>query len=123
MAVYELRTLKDGRWMTEIRSEDRENTLDEAKERVGSKQYQAVQVVEERYDEASQLHKEKVIFRHGSDNSQTGGGDQGGATGRAGDPYASGGIGGGGIGPDFDIPELEEPEEESLFSFFKKKKK
>lgn len=125
MSSYELRTLKDGRWMIEERSSDRDSILIEARERVGSKSFQGVSVIEESYDESLGVYKERVIFKHGESesakSSRAGGPASAKAGGRKGDPFAGGG--GAYSKGDFDMPEIEVPEQKSIFSIFKSKKK
>ncbi len=91
--------------------------------------YQGVRVIEDNYDEGSGVYKEKVVFKHGEGESfrSAGGGGSasakaGGAGGRSDDPFGGGG-GGAYSNREFDIPELDLPEEKSIFSFFKSKKK
>jgi len=67
--TYELRTLKDGRWLTEYRSYSQDDALFHARELVGSGHYLEVRVVAEMFDEIDGTYRERTLFKHRSPNA------------------------------------------------------
>jgi hypothetical protein len=67
--TFELRTLKDGRWLTEYRSYSQDDALFHARELVGSRHYLEVRVVAEVFDEIGGTYREKILFKHRSPNA------------------------------------------------------
>ncbi len=61
---FEVRTLKDDRWMIEVRTSNQGEAITQARELVGSREFDSVHVVAETYDEESGTFREKVIFKH-----------------------------------------------------------
>ncbi len=64
--TYELRTLKDGRWLTEYRSYSQDDALFHARELVGSRHYHEIRVVSEVFDEIEGTYRERILFKHRS---------------------------------------------------------
>lgn len=67
--TYELRTLKDGRWLTEYRSYSQDDALFHARELVGSRHYHEIRVVAEIFDETGGTYRERILFKHRSPNA------------------------------------------------------
>ncbi|MSO89187.1 MAG: hypothetical protein EXQ89_04355 [Rhodospirillaceae bacterium] len=61
---FEVRTLKDDRWMIEVRTSNQGEAITQARELVGSREFDSVHVAAETYDEESGTFREKVIFKH-----------------------------------------------------------
>lgn len=67
--TYELRTLKDGRWLTEYRSYSQDDAIFHARELVGSRHYHEIRVVAETFDAAAGTYKERILFKHRTQNT------------------------------------------------------
>ncbi len=74
--VFEVQTLKDGRWMIEQRCRNEEEAVAEAKDLFDSRHFQSVKVVKEAFDQAAKLYRETTVFS--LPNGSGGGGDAGG---------------------------------------------
>lgn len=64
MTSYEVRTLKGGRWMTELRCSDQEEAVHQARELVGSRHFQEIMVISETFVEDENVFRERVVFKH-----------------------------------------------------------
>ena len=60
--VFEVQTLKDGRWMIEQRCRNEQEAVAEAKDLFDSRHYQSVKVVREAFDQAAKLYRETTVF-------------------------------------------------------------
>ena len=60
--VFEVQTLKDGRWMIEQRCRNEEEAVAEAKDLFDSRHFQSVKVVREAFDQAAKLYRETTVF-------------------------------------------------------------
>ena len=63
MKAYEIHTFKDGVWKIDSVFDDRDLALHEANKIDENSRYAAVRVIEENYDEASDLTTTRTIFR------------------------------------------------------------
>jgi hypothetical protein len=63
MKAYEIHTFKDGVWKIDSVFDDRELALHEANKIDEGSRYAAVRVIEENYDETSDLTTTRTIFR------------------------------------------------------------
>ena len=63
MKAYEIHTFKDGVWKIDSVFDDRELALHEANKIDEGSRYSAVRVIEENYDEVSDLTTTRTIFR------------------------------------------------------------
>ena len=70
--VFEVQTLKDGRWMIEQRCRNEEEAVAEARELFDSRHFQSVKVVREAFDQAAKLYRETTIFSLPNGNGDTG---------------------------------------------------
>jgi hypothetical protein len=66
MKAFELHTYQDGKWRIDSVFDDRELALYEAKRVDEGSRYPGVRVVEENYDDVSDLTTTRTIFRGGS---------------------------------------------------------
>jgi flagellar basal body-associated protein FliL len=64
MNTFEVRTFKDGRWTNDSRCNSNEEALAVANTLAGDRNIGGVKVVEEAYDEADGLFREKTIFSY-----------------------------------------------------------
>jgi len=64
MVTYEVRTLKDGRWMTDFRSADRDEAIHQARELVAARHFHEIRVVSEVFSESEKTFRERVLFKH-----------------------------------------------------------
>ncbi len=60
--VFEVQTLKDGRWMIEQRCRSEDEAVAEAKDLFDSRHFKLVKVVKEAFDQAAKLYRETTIF-------------------------------------------------------------
>ena len=60
--VFEVQTLKDGRWMIEQRYRNEEEAVAEARDLFDSRHFQSVKVVREAFDQAAKLYRETTVF-------------------------------------------------------------
>ncbi len=60
--VFEVQTLKDGRWMIEQRCRNEEEAVAEARDLFDSRHFQSVKVVRELFDQAAKLYRETTVF-------------------------------------------------------------
>jgi hypothetical protein len=65
MKTFELHTFKDNRWVTDSIFDDRDLALHEARKVEESGRYSSVQLIEENYDETTNLTTAQTIFRGG----------------------------------------------------------
>ena len=72
--VFEVQTLKDGRWMIEQRCRNEEEAVAEAKDLFDSCHFQLVKVVKEAFDQAAKLYRETTVFSLPNGNSGNAGG-------------------------------------------------
>ncbi|MBT5047563.1 MAG: hypothetical protein HOM58_03600 [Rhodospirillaceae bacterium] len=70
MKAFEIHTFQDGRWKIDSVFDDRELALFEARRVDEGTRYSGVRVIEELYDEASDLTTTKTIFRGGNRDRQ-----------------------------------------------------
>ena len=63
MKAYEIQTYQDGKWKIDSVFDDRELALFEARRVDEGNRYAGVRVIEENYDEASDLTTTRTIFR------------------------------------------------------------
>ncbi|MDP6474657.1 MAG: hypothetical protein QF449_10825 [Alphaproteobacteria bacterium] len=70
--VFEVQTLKDGRWMIEQRCRNEEEAVAEARELFDSRHFQSVKVVREAFDQAAKLYRETTVFSLPNGNGDTG---------------------------------------------------
>ena len=66
MRSYEIQTFKDGKWRLDSIFDDRELAFFEAKRIDEGKRYAGVKVIEEYWDEASNLTATRTLFRGGA---------------------------------------------------------
>lgn len=66
MRAYEIHTFRDGTWKVDSVFDDRDLALFEAKRVEEGSRYSGVKVVEEFYDEASDLTTTRTLFRGGA---------------------------------------------------------
>lgn len=66
MRAYEIQTFKEGAWKVDSIFDDRELAIFEAKKIDEGTRYAGVKVVEENYDEASNLTTTRTLFRGGA---------------------------------------------------------
>lgn len=66
MKAFEIHTFKDGQWKIDSVFDDRELALHEARKVDESGRYSSLRVIEENYDETSDLTTTRTIFRGGS---------------------------------------------------------
>ena len=66
MIAFEIQVFKDGVWKVDSIFDDRELALFEAKRIDEGTRYPGVQVVEEKYDETSDLTTTRTLFRGGA---------------------------------------------------------
>tara|TARA_E500000305_G_scaffold11121_1_gene7532 strand:- start:348 stop:773 length:426 start_codon:yes stop_codon:yes gene_type:complete len=60
--LYEVHTLKSGNWAVDSTYPDRDTAIDVAKSLHGEKQFQAVKVIKDTFDEVTGSGKEIVVF-------------------------------------------------------------
>jgi hypothetical protein len=60
--VFEVQTLKDGRWMIEQRCRNEQEAVAEARDLFETRHFQSVKVVKELFDQAAKLYRETTIF-------------------------------------------------------------
>jgi len=60
--VFEVQTLKDGRWMIEQRCRSQDEAVAEAKDLFDSRHFKSVKVVKEAFDQAAKLYRETTVF-------------------------------------------------------------
>lgn len=65
MKAFEIHTFKDGQWKIDSVFDDRELALHEARKVDESGRYSSLRVIEENYDEVSDLTTTRTIFRGG----------------------------------------------------------
>lgn len=65
MQAFEIHTFKDGQWKIDSVFDDRELALHEARKVDESGRYSSLRVIEENYDEVSDLTTTRTIFRGG----------------------------------------------------------
>jgi len=70
MKAFEIHTYQDGKWRIDSVFDDRELALFEARRVDEGSRYSGVRVVEEKYDEASDLTTTRTIFRGGNVDRQ-----------------------------------------------------
>ena len=70
MKAFEIHTYQDGKWRIDSVFDDRELALFEARRVDEGSRYSGVRVVEENYDEASDLTTTRTIFRGGNVDRQ-----------------------------------------------------
>ena len=70
MKAFEIHTFQDGRWKIDSVFDDRELALFEARRVDEGTRYSGVRVIEEIYDEASDLTTTRTIFRGGNADRQ-----------------------------------------------------
>jgi len=63
MRAFEIHTFRDGKWRVDSVFDDRELAVHEARKVEANGRYAAVRVIEETYDEASDLTTTRTIFR------------------------------------------------------------
>jgi hypothetical protein len=68
--VFEVQTLKDGRWMIEQRCRNEDEAVAEAKDLFDSRHFQSVKVVKEAFDHAAKLYRETTVFSLPNGNSE-----------------------------------------------------
>ena len=66
MKAFEIHTYQDGKWRIDSVFDDRELALFEARRVDAGSRYSGVRVIEENYDEASDLTTTRTIFRGGT---------------------------------------------------------
>ena len=66
MKAYEIHTFKDGQWKIDSVFDDRELALHEARKVEEGGRYSSLRVIEENYDEVSDLTTTRTIFRGGT---------------------------------------------------------
>ena len=66
MKCFEIHTFQDGKWKIDSVFDDRELALFEARRVDEGSRYSGVRVIEEKYDEASDLTTTRTIFRGGN---------------------------------------------------------
>ncbi len=69
--IYEVQSLKDGRWMIEHRCRNEDEAIAEARDLYETRHYRAVKVVKEMFDNAAKLYKETTVFRHPQEGQKT----------------------------------------------------
>lgn len=67
-AVYEVQTLKDGRWMIEQRYQQEETAIADAKSLFDTRAFKSVKVVRESFDASANLYRETVVYQLPSGN-------------------------------------------------------
>ena len=70
MKAFEIHTYQDGKWKIDSVFDDRELALFEARRVDEGSRYSGVRVIEENYDEASDLTTTRTIFRGGNADRQ-----------------------------------------------------
>ena len=70
--VFEVQTLKDGRWMIEQRCRNEEEAVAEARGLFDSRHFQSVKVVREAFDQAAKLYRETTVFSLPNGNGDSG---------------------------------------------------
>lgn len=70
MRAFEIHTYQDGKWKIDSVFDDRELALFEARRVDEGSRYSGVRVIEENYDEASDLTTTRTIFRGGTADRQ-----------------------------------------------------
>lgn len=70
MRAFEIHTYQDGKWKIDSVFDDRELALFEARRVDEGSRYSGVRVIEENYDEASDLTTTRTIFRGGTASRQ-----------------------------------------------------
>ena len=60
--LYEVHTLKSGKWMVDSTYPDRDQAVNVAKSLYGEKQFEAVKVIKDSFDSATGEGKEAVVF-------------------------------------------------------------
>jgi len=68
-SVFEVMTLKDGRWMIEQRHKDQETAIVDANSLYDTRAFKGVKVVREMFDPKANLFKESVVYQLPSANS------------------------------------------------------
>ena len=66
MRAYEIHTYKDGKWKMDSVFDDRELAVFEAKKITEGSRYSGVKVIEENYDELTNLTTTRTLFRGGA---------------------------------------------------------
>ena len=66
MRAFEIYTFKDGQWKMDSVFDDRELAVYEAKKIAGGSRYSGVKVIEENYDELTDLTTTRTLFRGGA---------------------------------------------------------
>ena len=66
MQAFEIHTFKDGQWKIDSVFDDRELALHEARKVEEGGRYSSLRVIEENYDEVSDLTTTRTIFRGGT---------------------------------------------------------
>ena len=77
--VFEVQTLKDGRWMIEQRCRSEDEAVAEARDLFDSRHFKSVKVVKEAFDQSAKLYRETTVFSLPEANGS--GGNGGGAGG------------------------------------------
>ena len=71
MRAFEIHTFRDGQWKVDSVFDDRELAVHEARKVDENGRYSSVRVIEENYDEASDLTTTRTIFRGKSDAAKS----------------------------------------------------
>ncbi|MDA0229594.1 MAG: hypothetical protein O3B21_05335 [Proteobacteria bacterium] len=71
--VFEIQTLKDGRWMIEQRCRNEDEAVAEARGLFDSRHFQSVKVVREAFDQAAKLYRETTVFSLPNSNGDASG--------------------------------------------------
>ena len=71
MRAFEIHTFRDGQWKVDSVFDDRELAIHEARKVDESSRYSGVRVIEENYDEASDLTTTRTIFRGKQDATKS----------------------------------------------------
>lgn len=66
MRAYEIHTYKDGKWKMDSVFDDRELAVFEAKKITEGSRYSGVKVIEENYDELTNMTTTRTLFRGGA---------------------------------------------------------
>lgn len=68
-SVFEVMTLKDGRWLIEQRHKERDAAIADANGLFATRAYKGVKVVREMFDQKANLFKESTVYELPSTNS------------------------------------------------------
>jgi hypothetical protein len=68
-SVFEVMTLKDGRWLIEQRHKEREAAIADANGLYATRAYKGVKVVREMFDQKANLFKESTVYELPSANN------------------------------------------------------